>query len=109
MKLCTLTALGLAIVGLLAMEGSASAGGRKDVADSDSGNPKADIGTVETDSTVRSWEEVLRMSSREMTAEEIAIIAEKVKQNSTPSHYYPNSPDDGRMEPPPLNSDGQEI
>ncbi|MFC7529345.1 hypothetical protein [Actinoplanes sp. GCM10030250] len=56
----------------------------------------------------KSWNEVIGDLSEPMTEDEVAAVIERTKQSSSVAHYYPDAPDDGRMEPPPLNAAGEE-
>jgi hypothetical protein len=108
LKLRNIVVLTLIVAGTMAMESSATASDAKDAPDGDPKGSATEIRTEEMVPTGLSWEEFLHESNRQLTPEEFDRIAAEVKQNSSPAHYFPNAPDDTRMEPPALDAAGRE-
>ncbi|GAA2662230.1 hypothetical protein [Paractinoplanes durhamensis] len=56
----------------------------------------------------RTAEELLAELSKPMTPAEAAAAAAESERNSSTVHFYPDAPEDPRMEPPPLNEEGED-
>jgi hypothetical protein len=92
--------------------GSGSADGRTpeqpDNAAADS--PTIDNGQVNQlqFKTGKTLEQLRSELTRPMTPEEVATAIARTERDSSPAHYYPDAPDDPRMDPLRLNDQGEE-
>ena len=54
------------------------------------------------------WENYLRRLQEPISEQEMAARVESSKRHSTTADYYPDAPDDPRLDPPTLDDQGEE-